>query len=205
MDNSPKVFTTGETVKANKKWYQTWRIIYPILGIVLIVELILGLKTLLAPLPKAQIQKLQPISGARIVLVSSKTAIKVGESVPVTIRVVTSGHNTVGTDLALSFDPKILQADTNSFIRGKIYSDYPLVSIDSKIGTIKVSGTTSSVKQGFNGVGELGTINFIAKAAGETTLTVDFKKGSTDDSNVVDVNDSKDVLENVHNLKLTIK
>lgn len=203
-NNNPTIYTTPSVPTSNKRWFQTWKIIYPILGIMILVELVFGLKTLFSPLPKSQIQKLQPIAGARIVLSSSKNSYKVGEVVPVIIRIVTRGHETSGTDFVLHFNPKILEASASSFTQGKIYNDYPLISIDTKTGLARISGIASSAKQAFNGVGELGTIRFTAKAKGSVNLIVDFRKGLTNESNVFDVNDSLDILQGSNNLKLTI-
>lgn len=206
MDNqNPTVYTTEEKVKPNKKWWQTWRIIYPILGVVLLVEIVLGLKTLLAPLPKSTKQSLQPITGASISLFSDKPNIKLGETVPVKVRVWTGGRITSGTDLVLRFDPKVLEASSTAFVRGKIYTDYPLISVDSQRGVIRVSGIASTAKAAFSGIGEFGVINFKAKGIGVTTLTVDFKKGLTNESNVMGVSTNEDLLEKVNSLKITIQ
>lgn len=207
INNNPQVITTGEKNKPNKKWFQTWRIIYPILGIVVIVELIWGLKTLLTPLPKspAQVQKVSPISGAQIFLLSSKTTYKIGDQIPVTVKISTGGHTTSGTDLILTFDPKVLEVSPTAFNRGKIYNDYPLVSSDSKAGIVRISGVVSTAKGAFGGIGELGVINFKAKASGETALTVDFKRGQTNDSNVISIKTNEDILEKVSNLSILIK
>lgn len=202
---NPTVYTTGKAVKPNKKWWQTWRIIYPILGAVVIVELILGLKTLLAPLPRSTQQSLQPITAASISLSSDKPNIKLGETVPVKIRLWTGGRSTSGTDLVLRFNPKILEASSTAFVRGIIYPDYPLISVDSKNGVIRISGIASTANQAFSGIGEFGMINFKAKGKGVTTLAVDFKKGQTDDSNVISIKTNEDVLEKVKDLKLTIE
>lgn len=188
-----------------KKWYQTWRIIYPLLGLVLIVELVFGLKTLLTPLPKSKVQSIQPITGASILLSADKTNYTVGETIPVKVRVWTGGHNTSGTDLSLRFDPKILEATSAAFTRGKIYADFPFINIDSKNGIIKVSAVIATNKQAFNGIGELGVINFTAKKVGQTMLTVDFKKGATNDSNVIGVAANEDLLDKVNNLKITVQ
>lgn len=205
MENKPTVYTTGESVKPNKKWYQTWRIIYPILGVVVIVELILGLKTLLAPLPKSQVQKIQPISEAKILLMSPKLIYKVGDAVPINVRVSTGGHTTSGTDLLLHFDPKFLEATAGAFTSGKIYSDYPLINVDGKNGVINISGIASLGKGSFIGGGDLGVISFKAKTAGKTPVTVDFKKGVTTDSNVIDAQTNEDILGQVTNLNIIIK
>lgn len=207
MKNNPTIYTTGETVKANKKWYQTWRVIYLLLGIAVVIELIWGLRTLLNPLPKvqSQVQKISPVSGAQIFLVSPKTVYKKGDQIPVTVKISTGGHTTSGTDLVVSFDPKILEATSSSFVRGKMYSDYPLVRVDSKTGMIRISGVASTAKGAFGGIGELGVINLRAKSAGQATLTVDFKKGQTDDSNVISIKTNEDVLEKVKDLKITVQ
>lgn len=208
MENNPKVYTTGEVVKPNKKWYQTWRIIYPILGVVVLVQLILGVKTLLTPLPqvsKNQAQKLLPSKGAEIILNSSQSNFKVGEKVTVTIEVSTGGYTTIGTDLVLRFNPKAMETSSADFIRGKIYSEYPLISVDNKDGVVRVSGVATNADQGFNGIGELGVINFKTQAAGQANIIVDFKKGSITDSNIIRSKTSEDVLGSVTNLNLTIK
>lgn len=206
MDNNPTVYTTGGAqFKPDKKWYQTWRIIFPILVVVLVLELLYGLKTLLAPLPKSTKQSLQPISGAKISLISPKSSYKVGENVPISIRVFTSGHSTSGTDLVLKFNPKTLDATLADFTKGKIYDDYPQVTIDSQNGIIRASGVSSANKTGFNGIGEFGVVNFKAKSVGESALTIDFQPNLTSESNVVDSETIKDVLEKVYNLKVAIQ
>lgn len=208
INNNPQVITTGEKVKPNKKWFQTWRIIYPILGIVVLVELVLGAKTLLTPLPqmpKSQGQKLLPSKGAEIRLSSSKASYKIGEKVPVTVHVSTGGYTTIGTDLVLRFNPEILEVSTPSFIRGKIYAEYPQANIDNKNGIIRVSGMATNINAGFNGVGELGVINFKSKAAGKASVVIDFKKGVTADSNILRTKTSEDVLRSVTNLNITVQ
>ena len=207
MNNQqPNVYRVPEAqFKPGKKWYQTWRIIFPILVVVLAVELLIGLKTLLTPLPKSQVQKISPISGAQIFLLSSKTTYKIGDQIPITVKISTGGHITSGTDLVLRFDPKALEASPTAFTRGKVYSDYPLVSIDSKAGVVRISGVASTAKGAFGGIGEFGVINFKARSVGESALTIDFEPNLTSESNVIDSETIKDVLETVYNLKVTIQ
>lgn len=205
-NNNPTIYNSpGAQFKPDKKWYQTWRIIFPILVVVLISELLIGLKILLTPLPKSQVQTLQPISGAKISLISPKNSYKIGENVPILIKVFTSGHNTSGTDLVLKFNPKTLDATSAAFTKGKIYDDYPQVIIDSQNGIIRASGVSSVAKTGFNGIGEFGVVNFKAKSVGESVLTIDFQPNLTSESNVIDSETIKDVLETVYNLKVTIQ
>lgn len=205
--DKPTVYTTPEAAKPNKKWFQTWRVIYPILGVVILVELILGIKTLLTPLPKspAKVSQSQLPPGAIILLISDKKDFKKGDQIPVKINLFTGGKTTSGTDLVLRFNPKIVEVTNNSFTSGKIYSDYPVINIDSKLGILRVSGVASIGKMGFNGAGDFGVINFKAKAAGKTGITVDFKKGLTNDSNVIDTQTNADILERVSNLNITVQ
>lgn len=205
MENQPTVFSPNSPVKS-RKWFQGWRVIYPILGIIILIELVFGIKTLLAPLPKSsQAPQLYLNKGARITLLSTKPDFKVGEKIPISIQVSTGGYATSGTDLVFHFDPKVLEASPTSFIRGKIYSDYPQINIDSRAGVVRISGVVSSAKQTFNGNGTLGVINFKAKAAGATTLKIDFNKGLTNDSNVFSMSSNKDILGEVNNLKITVQ
>ena len=204
----PTTYTTQEALKPNAKWFQSWRIIYPLLGVVLLFELLTGLKTLLTPIPKvanSQAPKLHLSSGAQILLSAAKTSFNIGEQVPVTIQVSTGGYATIGTDLVFHFNPFILEALPNSFVHGKIYSDYPLVDIDNKKGVVRISGIASNPKQAFNGKGELGVVNFKAKGKGINTFKIDFIKGQTGDSNIMLSSSSKDVLEGVNNLKITVQ
>ena len=204
MDNGVKTYTTQEAIKSNKKWFLTWKIIYPILGVVVILELFLGIKALLAPVPKPKpIQQVQPIADAKIVLATVKKNLKVGDDFPVRVNVFTGGHATSGTDVILRFNPKVLEA--TSFTKGKIYNDYPLINMDNKAGLIRVSGIAPAGKKGFAGGGDLGIVNFKAKQPGQAGVIIDFKKGATYDSNVMRIVDSRDILGSVTNLNLTIK
>ncbi len=181
------------------------KLIFIVLGVIIAVEVIFAVRTLTKPLPPPP-AKLQPISGGKIVLLSPGKSYKVGDSVFVTIRVATGGRATNGTDLVLNYDPKILEASTSGAIRpGKIYSDYPILTVDPKTGTIRISGTTSAGSKAFNGIGVFATLNLKAISAGDTTLKVDFQKDSTTDSNVVESSTTKDILEEVFNLEVNVQ
>lgn len=203
--NNPTVYTTEENPIKNKPWFKTWRIVYVLFAIILVVELVLGGKTLLSPLPKFTTISLQPLSGSSISLFSDKLTFKPGETIPVRIKVWTGGYNSSGTDIVLNYNPRVLQASPAAFIRGKIYSDYPLVSVDVVKGIIRISGAAASAKQAFAGAGDFGIFKFIARNKGTTDLVLDFKKGETSDTNVMGVSGSEDLLQLVKNLRLTIK
>ncbi len=140
----------------------------------------------------------------RIVLVSDKKEYKVGDGVIVAVGVSTGGKKTDGTDVIIHYDNKLLTASSSGLLNGNIYPEYPIASIDQKSGTIKVSGT-ASVNQTFAGEGLLTTVLMTTVKPGQAKITVDYTPGSTIDSNIVESTSSKDVLEEVNNLTLSIK
>lgn len=187
-----------------KKWSFGPKIIFGFIAVILIVEAVYAFKTFREPLPPPP-PKIQPISGGKIVLLSPKKEYKVGETVPVAVRVVTGGHQSGGTDVTLKYDPKILEATGAANLKkGAIYPEYPLLSVDGKAGDVRISGI-SGTGTSFNGIGVLATINFKAKTSGKSAVTLDFTYGATDDSNIVDSESSQDILEEVFNLELEIK
>ncbi len=206
MDNQqPTAYYTSETgFKSKKPWFFSRKVLYLILAVVFAAEVILGIKNLIAPLPKSQYQKLQPISGAQISLLAPGN-FKVKEAIPVVVRLSTGGQTVNGTDLVLKYDSRLLEASPGAFLKGKIYQDYPLISVDPKAGVIKVSGVFSVGQNGFNGVNTFGVVVFKAKAVGEANVTVDFKKGTTDKSTVIESSTNQNILEQVSDLKITIK
>lgn len=179
------------------------KLIFVVLGAVIVVEVILGLKFLMTPLPK--VATLEQVSGGKIVLISDKTSYAVGETIPVTIRVSTGGFTTDGTDLILNFDPQLLEVESNSvFKKGSVYAEYPVVSVDSRAGSVRISGITSVGSSGFNGTGEFATLTFKAKATGKASLIAEFKPGLTTDSNIIQTKVADDVLSAVYNLDLAV-
>lgn len=179
-----------------KKWVSP-KLIFLVLGLVVLGELFWAGKTLLSPTLKPQIKKIQPLSQAQLVLSSARLNYMVGEVVPIRIKVVTGGRVVDGVDVILHFDPKILEATPGSFFKGKTYKDYPLIDIKQSDGVIKISALTLPGFPGFMGVGTFGLINFKAKAAGSAKLAIDFQKDSTVDSNLIEASTSKDILAQV--------
>lgn len=201
MDNQPtaQIFEQPKSQGFRFPWGP--KLIFVILGVVLLIEIIFAIKTLTKPLPPPP-PKLQPLTGAKLVLVSPKTSYNVGDTVPVTVRLATGGRSTTGTDLILKFDPKVLEATQGAIRRGSIYEEYSVTQLDSK-GTVTVSGISS--QKGYNGIGLFGSVIFKAKAKGQTKISIDFQKDSTTDSNVVEAGTAKDILDQVFNLDLTIR
>lgn len=182
-----------------------------IIGLVIIIEAVWAYKTLVVLNPasnsasiKAQPALKKPLNV--ISLITPKNEIKVGEKIPITINI-SSNKNTAGTDLIIKYDPNLLTVvagpDNAPIAVGTIYNDYPVNKVDNKTGLITVSGITGNI----NGVipkGIFGTIVFQGKAAGTARIFFDFTKDATNDTNIIESQTAKDILEEVINLNLII-
>jgi len=201
MDN--QIFTYETFSKEPpKRGFKLGKIIIIVFALIIAVELILGLKMLLAPISISKKAPLKPLSSAIISLTTTKTNFRVADSVPVGIKISTGGHTSLGTDVILTYDPKVLEASPTSFIKGDIYDDYP--AIDSGSGQLRISGVSSVGKPGFNGAGNFGTVNFKAKGAGSPIVSVKFIPQSSSDSNVYG-SDNMDILGKVGSVKINIQ
>lgn len=136
----------------------------------------------------------------------SGNTVKVGEKVTLTMAL-SSTKQTDGTDLIVLYSPKLLSPVVEGakalVTVGSLYSEYPINTVDEKTGRIVISGITTA-PGGVVAEGILGTITFVAKAAGKTSFTLDFTPGSTADSNIVETSSAKDILDEVRNVELTI-
>ena len=198
-------FTTSaskETFKDKAK-RQLPKLLFGLLAIVLVGELIYGIQTLTKPFPK-RVDATSTIGVGKLVLDSQKTTYAVGEQIAVNIRVVTAGRATDSTDLILKYDPNVVDATSSAIVNGKIYKDYVIKDVDQKNGLVRISAITPPGNEGFVGIGEFATINFLAKKTGTTKLEIDFIKGSTTDSNIVETGVAIDILDEVYNLEITV-
>jgi hypothetical protein len=201
-----EVFSAPEKLGFLKSFVSEWvlsvKVIYLILVLIIAVELFFGARTLLQPTPASP--QIQPISEGRVVLSSTKLNYSIGDTIPVDIYISTGGYSTVGTDLSIKYDPNLLEAPNDGFVKGGIYQDYLGINIDNKKGVILVSGIVSINSGGFNGTGKFGTLNLRAKAEGKTKVALDFKKGATVDTNIIEDETSVDILGKTFDLELGI-
>lgn len=210
MDNlpdSPKVEISSSGGKEfSIRKLLTPRNIFLGLAVVLLIEVVFAIKTLTGPTspPAATPKQAVQSKVGEISLNVSKTSLQVAETVPVLVMVDTADHQLAGVDLIVRYDPKFLEVTSEDIVKGKIFDDYPAVSVDSDKGLITVSGI-ASLQNNFKGTGLFATLNLKAKAAGKASVTIDFQKGSTTDSNLVEASSSQDVLERVINLELLVK
>lgn len=183
--------------------------IYVFVGIIIAIEAVWGYQTLVkTTTPSLSQSSSQTQSNAQnfISLTVPKSQFKIGEIIPVGINI-NSNTSTIGTDLIIHYDPNLLiiaPASLNAPVTvGGIYDEYPLNSVDSKKGIIAVSGITNQTK-GVIPKGLFGTILFQAKAAGTAKVFLNFAKGKTNDTNLIDIKSSADILEEVRNVDITI-
>lgn len=189
-----------------KNFFSGHKIVFAILGVVLLAEVIYAAKILIfstPPPPPARKTGIQQTAG-KISLTTPKTNYKVNEIVPVSVIIDTGGRTVDGVDLVVRFDPKVLEATPGGLVKSGIFDEYPLVALDKKTGLISISGV-SSLSKGYTGIGQFATLNLRAKFSGKTALTIDFNKGSTTDSNLTEVGTSRDLLEVVGNLELIVQ
>lgn len=151
----------------------------------------------------------QQIIGGELSLTSNTTDYKVGDTVPVTVKVDTAGFPTLGTDVVIKYDPNLLELGSKaSLVSGNAYPEYPASNFDQKNGIIVISGISALNGKEFSGLADFVTINFKAKAAGTANINFDFTPGGTADSNIIKLgveNDpSVDILSKVSNLSVNI-
>ncbi len=143
----------------------------------------------------------------QIELKSSQPSVKVGDKFIVSINI-SSDNLTDGVDLIISYDPKLLSLETTGEKKipvavTTIYNDYPLNAVELETGKITVSGISTG-QDGIKPNGLFGSINFVAKAVGLTKISLEFSPGSTVDTNVIERNTGKDILEAVKDIDITI-
>lgn len=138
--------------------------------------------------------------GTEIELKTDQQSVKVGDKFSVSINI-SSNSETDGADLIINYNPKLLSASPVSLT--SLYNDYPVNKIDAQLGKITVSGISTD-EIGIVPNGLFGTITFKALASGQAAITLEFAPLSTVDTNVIEKQTGKDILENVTNLSVTI-
>lgn len=182
------------------------KIIFLILGMIIIGEIGFAAWVLTRPVTKVSSTPLPKIeeSAGRLILTAEKKIYKVNDVIKVTIGQ-TGSKSVRGTDIVIKYDPKVLEATSGAFEKGTSYKEYSNLLVDSRLGTIQISGFTAINERAVSGTGVFGTLNFKAKQALKTQLTLDFTQGLTTDSNIVDAKSNQDILEKVFNLDLEIQ
>lgn len=190
-----------------KRSFPLIKVIFVGLGLILLAEVVYAVWVLKSSVPASPAPPVtQTITSSlpTISLNAAKVNFAVNETVAVAVLIDSGNKNLTGVDLIVKFDPKVLEATPGGLIKGKILDEYPLMTVDQNKGIISISGV-SNTENGFKGTGLFATINFKAKTPGQTLVTIDFQKGLSTDSNLVETSTSGDILEQVNNLELEIK
>ncbi len=188
-----------------KQFFAGPRIIFAILGFILLGEIVYAVKTLTLPVtPQSVFQAPVQQRMGRMSLEAPKASYNVAEVIPVSVMVDTGSKEVSGIDLIVQYDPKVFEATQAGLVKGKIMDEYPLMGVDSEKGLISISGI-SSLKSGFTGQGQFAAINFRTKSPGKTSLIINFQKGSTVFSNLVESSTVLNILDTVDNLELEVR
>lgn len=181
------------------------KIIFGVLGIIVLIELVIGVRTLIGGTSQnSSVPKIQSMTNPKIIIRPDMDNVKAGQIIEVKAIVSTGGKLTDSTDLILNYDPKFLEASSSAIKTGLIYQDYPVAVVDQTLGEIAISGITPPNGNPFEGIGTLATLYFKALKNGKTALTVNFQNGATADSNVVLSGTTDDILEQVFNAEINI-
>lgn len=187
------------------------KIIFLIFGVIIIGELIWALTVVLKPKTAPQVVNTPVVAQPEveqpttISLTTPNSEVKVGDKIQVLVNI-TSAKNTIASDIIINFDPKILSVETigkdkSPMVLSGMYNEYPLNKLEN--GKIIVSGIATSL-DGVLTNGLFGSVTFVAKASGESKISLDFSPTLTTDSNVVWANTKQDALMSVSDLEVNI-
>ena len=138
---------------------------------------------------------------ASLRLEKDKSKLKKGKEIALTLFLENpERQETLGTDMVLDFDPSVLEVlsiETSSLYPKFVPSEENRV----KDKQVFISGI-AEYDQPVVGEGKLATIHFKSIGAGKTELYLSWKLGATNDTNVVDFKEGKDLLKQEPNRKL---
>lgn len=184
------------------------KIIFLILGVIILVEVIFGVTTLInsssSPAPVVQQQTIaEPILlDGSISLSALSSSVKLGQKLVVFVDISTGGHEVLGGDVILNFNPKMLTLTKTDIQPGTAFTSYPLIEVDLKTGIIRISGVAEG--QNFIGDGRMASITFTALSAGVENVTIEYKEGDSRDSNLVS-SEGVDILKVTKDINIEIK
>ena len=157
--------------------------------------------------------RIEAEGGAVLSLNPSQKIWRVGEEFEVRLDLKTNDLKTSGVDVILRYDPdffEVIDADNNSQngiqIRpGLLFPQYPVNEVDTAKGRIGFSAAALP-PQTFSGEGALAYIKLKALKPGTTLLKIEFSKGASSDSNVVEAGSrGNDILDKVVDARYSIK
>lgn len=152
-------------------------------------------------------------------LAASKQEFGSNDSVEVNILLNTGKRTTTGIDVALKYDPQILELQPKNpktkipkngivnpldFINTEYssFDIFPYLKVDKSTGSIFFSALAKPLREVIN-QGVVGTLVFKAIKPGDTSINLVFEKSSGNDSNIA--YRGRDVLAKVYDLNLKIR
>lgn len=210
FQNPIQNITNPETKKEASNWLKKNIVKIVIAGLIIVVagELLFGGFTLFSPSKSGSLNilgpKVNPQTEAVLSVLTDKRVYKIGDQAVLDVKLFTGGQTTDSTDLVIKYDPGFLEPSESFATPGQIYSEYPAVQIDKQAGLIGISGITVPGSTSFSGVGSFAKLIFKVLKEGETSVSIDFRKDATDDSNVVLSGSSKDILGSVSDARVVI-
>jgi hypothetical protein len=103
----------------------------------------------------------------------------------------------------------IIRYDTNivtikNITAGDVFADYPVLSFDNKTGQANISGIVASQNDLYEGKGTFAKLSITAINSGKTSLSFDFEKGKTNDSNIATTYAPYDILTEVNTAEINV-
>jgi len=185
----------------NKTFNNKKALVFVAISFVVVIELVWG-SSYLKNVPQPTTIT-QAATGALLSFSPAQKVIKVGEEFDVELLLDTKGIKTSGTDVIVSYDPTVVEIlDVRP---GLLYQKNPLNEVAVARGKIGFSAVTEPPKT-FSGKGTLAYLKFKALRTGTATLEIEFTKGVTTDSNVVQAqSNGKDILDKTINAYYSVK
>lgn len=140
-----------------------------------------------------------------LTLSPEQVSLMAGQTGTLTIDYFTGTKTIQGVDLLLKYDPNIIEFKKDDFFQpGKVFTQYPITEADPP-GTVRISAVATISQIGFNGSGQLGSLRFIAKRAGQTKIEVVFEPDKTTESNLVELQNGTEILKVVRGATINVK
>lgn len=143
---------------------------------------------------------------SKLKLQAKQNTFKKGQIFPVEVILEPDGHQAVGVDLTIKYDPSALSliatGSANPFSESKIFQKTFFDDRNHKQGLASMSAI-SDTEHTLPEIGVFTSMMFKALKVGPTEITIVFTPGETHDTNIV--SETKDILGSVENLPITIQ
>ncbi len=146
------------------------------------------------------------IANTKLMLKTKQTEIKKGQIFPVEVILDPHGHQAVGVDLTIKYDPSALSliatGSANPLSESKVFQKTFFDDRNPKQGLASMSAI-SDTEHKIPDMAVFTSMMFKALKVGPTEITIVFTPGETRDTNII--SETKDILGSVENLPITIQ